>query len=126
MNEEKNNKELNYNFDFESQVNNNNTKESEETVEVLDDEILEDKPVLNNLDTANTVDSENKVNTVEDNIEILEENADEQKEEVKDNNVKKIKILNKEFNYEDVILVTMGIIILVSIFILPTIMRIFK
>lgn len=126
MNEEKNNKELNYNFDFESQVNNNNTKESEETVEVLDDEILEDKPVLNNLDTANTVDSENKVNTVEDNIEILEENADEQKEEVKDNNVKKIKILNKEFNYEDVILVTMGIIILVSIFLLPTIMRIFK
>lgn len=126
MNEEKNNKELNYNFDFESQVNNNNTKESEETVEVLDDEILEDKPVLNNLDTANTVDSENKVNTVEDNIEILEENADEHKEEVKDNNVKKIKILNKEFNYEDVILVAMGIIILVSIFLLPTIMRIFK
>lgn len=126
MNEEKNNKELNYNFDFESQVNNNNTKESEETVEVLDDEILEDKPVLNNLDTANTVDSENKVNTVDDNIEILEENADEQKEEVKDNNVKKIKILNKEFNYEDVILVAMGIIILVSIFLLPTIMRIFK
>lgn len=126
MNEEKNNKELNYNFDFESQVNNNNTKESEETVEVLDDEILEDKPVLNNLDTANTVDSENKVNTVDDNIEILEENVDEQKEEVKDNNVKKIKILNKEFNYEDVILVAMGIIILVSIFLLPTIMRIFK
>ena len=86
---------MNYNFDFESQVNNNNTKESEETVEVLDDEILEDKPILNNLDTANTVDSENKVNTVDDNIEILEENADEQKEEVKDNNVKKIKILNK-------------------------------
>ena len=126
MNEEKNNKELNYNFDFESQVNNNNTKESEETVEVLDDETLEDKPVLNNLDTANTVDSENKVNTVDDNIEILEENSDEQKEEVKDNNVKKIKILNKEFNYEDVILVAMGIIILVSIFLLPTIMRIFK
>ena len=126
MNEEKNNKELNYNFDFESQVNNNNTKESEETVEVLDDEILEDKPILNNLDTANTVDSENKVNTVDDNIEILEENADEQKEEVKDNNVKKIKILNKEFNYEDVILVAMGIIILVAIFLLPTIMRIFK
>lgn len=126
MNEEKNNKELNYNFDFESQVNNNNTKESEETVEVLDDETLEDKPILNNLDTANTVESENKVNTVDDNIEILEENADEQKEEVKDNNVKKIKILNKEFNYEDVILVAMGIIILVSIFLLPTIMRIFK
>ena len=126
MNEEKNNKELNYNFDFESQVNNNNTKESEETVEVLDDETLEDKPILNNLDTANTVDSENKVDTVDDNIEILEENADEQKEEVKDNNVKKIKILNKEFNYEDVILVAMGIIILVAIFLLPTIMRIFK
>ncbi len=126
MNEEKNNNELNYNFDFESQVNNNNTKESKETVEVLDDETLEDKPVLNNLDTANIVDSENKVNTVDDNIEILEENADEQKEEVKDNNVKKIKILNKEFNYEDVILVAMGIIILVSIFLLPTIMRIFK
>lgn len=126
MNEEKNNKELNYNFDFESQVNNNNIKESEETVEVLDDETLEDKPILNNLDTANTVESENKVNTVDDNIEILEENADEQKEEVKDNNVKKIKILNKEFNYEDVILVAMGIIILVSIFLLPTIMRIFK
>lgn len=126
MNEEKNNNELNYNFDFESQVNNNNTKESEETVEVLDDETLEDKPVLNNLDTANIVDSKNKVNTVDDNIEILEENADEQKEEVKDNNVKKIKILNKEFNYEDVILVAMGIIILVSIFLLPTIMRIFK
>ena len=126
MNEEKNNKELNYNFDFESQVNNNNTKESEETFEVLDDEILEDKPILNNLDTVNTIDGENKVNTVDDNIEILEENADEQKEEVKDNNVKKIKILNKEFNYEDVILVVMGIIILVSIFLLPTIMRIFK
>ena len=126
MNEEKNNKELNYNFDFESQVNNNNTKESEETVEVLDDETLEDKPILNNLDTANTVDSENKVDTVDDNIEILEENADEQKEEVKDNNVKKIKILNKEFNYEDVILVAMGIIILVAIFLLPTIMRRFK
>lgn len=126
MNEEKNNKELNYNFDFESQVNNNNTKESEETFEVLDDEILEDKPILSNLDTVNTIDGENKVNTVDDNIEILEENADEQKEEVKDNNVKKIKILNKEFNYEDVILVVMGIIILVSIFLLPTIMRIFK
>ena len=126
MNEEKNNKELNYNFDFESQINNNNTKESEETFEVLDDEILEDKPILSNLDTVNTIDGENKVNTVDDNIEILEENADEQKEEVKDNNVKKIKILNKEFNYEDVILVVMGIIILVSIFLLPTIMRIFK
>lgn len=126
MNEEKNNKELNYNFDFESQVNNNNTKESEETFEVLDDEILEDKPILSNLDTVNTIDGENKVNTVDDNIEILEENADEQKEEVKDNNVKKIKILNKEFNYEDVILVVMGIIILVSIFLLPIIMRIFK
>ena len=117
---------MNYNFDFESQINNNNTKESEETFEVLDDEILEDKPILSNLDTVNTIDGENKVNTVDDNIEILEENADEQKEEVKDNNVKKIKILNKEFNYEDVILVVMGIIILVSIFLLPTIMRIFK
>ena len=60
--------------------------------------------------------------------ENVEESTDDNLDETKNSetNVKKIKILNKEFNYEDVILVLMGIVIVAAIFLMPKIMSMFK
>mgnify|MGYP000673061662 CR=1 FL=1 len=65
------------------------------------------------------------IEKLEENVEELtDDNLDETKNS--ETNVKKIKILNKEFNYEDVILVLMGIVIVAAIFLMPKIMSMFK
>ena len=124
-NEENKNQDLNYDFDFASQVTKNENV-VEENVEALDDnEIEEFEEVDDSFEETNAA-VENGFD-VDSDIEKLEEIPESNEEVSKDeNNVKKIKILKWEFNFEDVVLVIIGLVIIASIFLLPKIMNIFK
>ena len=133
MNEE-NNKELNYDFDFANQV----TKKEEnlEETEVLqeDDEVLEeiDENTIEHITDGNDVKdttSDLKNEEIIEKTEILQEDAEvleesETNEEQKDG--KKIKILGKEFLIEDLILIGIGLLLIISIFLMPKIVDIFS
>ena len=119
-NEENKNQDLNYDFDFENQVVKNEPVQNTE-VEVLNDIEFEELEEVNSISN-----DEPKIEELQE--EILEENDQVTDSETKtdDTNNKKIKILGKEFMFEDVILVIIGIIIIASIFLLPKIMKLFN
>ena len=118
----KENKDLNYDFGFENQV----TKKDEKVPDATDEvEVLDDSTDSTDVKIENNNTETNDIEKLEENVEELtDDNLDETKNS--ETNVKKIKILNKEFNYEDVILVLMGIVIVVAIFLMPKIMSMFK
>lgn len=118
MNEENKNKDLNYDFNFENQVvNTDNSNVKNEEMEILEDpetELLEEENVNNDI----------KVEELKDvSVESDGEKIDEGNTETEQ---KKIKILNKEFNFEDIVLVIIGLVIVAGIFLLPRIMNIFN
>ncbi|MCI9434652.1 MAG: hypothetical protein HFI86_05225 [Bacilli bacterium] len=119
-NEENKNQDLTYDFNFEDQVVKNNQDIQNNEVEVLSDDGFENLEEVNETNTE-----ESKLEELQD--EILEEIEETNNTEVKDDsNNKKIKILNKEFNFEDIILLIIGLVIVASIFLLPRIMNIFS
>ncbi len=118
-NEENKNQELNYDFNFDNQV------VKEQAVKENDTGTLNDVEELEELEEVNEINSDSS--KIEELEEVLDENeqpinSDEKKEE--DN--KKIKLLGKEFNFEDIILLVIGLVIVASIFLLPRIMNIFN
>lgn len=118
MNNEENKKQdLNYDFNFENQVVQDETNQVKENVEVLTDEV---EP----LEELTEVEEKNSDN-VEDVMVELDSNNEPIEEQKTKEPAKKIKILNKEFNLEDVVLVLMGLAIVVAIFLLPRIMKMF-
>lgn len=133
MNEE-NNKELNYDFDFENQV----TKKEEnlEETEVLqeDDEVLEeiDENTVEHITDVNDVKattSDLKNEKIIEKTEILQEDTEVLKESEANEEQKvgkKIKILGKEFLIEDLILIGIGLLLVISIFLMPKIVDIFS
>ena len=127
MNEEKDKKDLNYNFGFESQVVQDNKKED---IEMLDDEILEEIDEKNEIAKVENVSQNNNSKTEivsenndMENAEILEEI--DVKPETNTENNRKIKILGREYNFEDVILLGIGLVLILAIFMMPRIMSIF-
>ncbi len=127
MNEEKDKKDLNYNFGFESQVVQDNKKED---IEMLDDEILEEIDEKNEIAKVENVSQNNNSKTEivsenndMENAEILEEI--DVKPETNPENNRKIKILGREYNFEDVILLGIGLVLILAIFMMPRIMSIF-
>ncbi len=118
-NEENKNQDLTYDFDFENQVV-KNEQEQNAKVEVLNDTEFEE------LEEVDEVNDEPKIEELQE--EILEENTQTTDSESKtdDTNNKKIKILGKEFMFEDAILVIIGVVIIASIFLLPKIMKLFN
>ena len=118
MNSEENkNQNLNYDFNFENQVvKNENSVENNALEEDEFEEIVEtnNDAKENNIDTNLATDNE-KETSVEN--ETKEENTEK---------VKIVKILGKEFNFEDIILAVIGLVLIVSIFIMPKIMNMFK
>lgn len=120
-NEENKNQDLNYDFDFENQVVKNEQERNTE-VEVLNDAEFEE------LEEVNEINDEGQPKIEEFQEEILEENNQTADNEPKidDTSNKKVKILGKEFLFEDVVLVVIGIVIIASIFLLPKIMKLFS
>lgn len=120
-NEENKNQDLTYDFNFENQVVKNEQSIQNNNVEDLND--VEELDELEEVEETNDVPSK-----TEELEEVLEESEQPNNEEEKkdDTNNKKIKILNKEFNLEDIILVVIGLVIVASIFLLPRIMNIFN
>lgn len=120
-NEENKNQDLTYDFNFENQVVKNDNETKTNDVEVLND--VEELDELEEVEETNEV-----VSKTEKLEEVLEEAEQPNNEEEKkdDTNNKKIKILNKEFNFEDIILLIIGLVIVASIFLLPRIMNIFN
>ncbi len=120
-NEENKNQDLTYDFNFENQVVKNDNDNQNNDVEVLND--VEELEELEEVEETDNVTS--KVDELEEVLEETEQptNTEETKD---DTNNKKIKILNKEFNLEDVILIIIGLVIIASIFLLPSIMNIFN
>lgn len=118
MNKDEKKENLNYDFDFEKQVVKPENK------------VLDDVEVLNDSEVDELEELE-EMKEPEINIEELKESNSEKNEnetiveETKEENVKKVKILNKEFNLEDIILLLIGLIIVLAIFLLPRIMKIF-
>lgn len=128
-NEEKEN--LTYDFNFDDQVvKKEEVPETKESIEVLDDsetEILDENLVTEN-DSENVLNDESiKENTSDVELDELTEitNSNSDQTENKEN-VKKVKILGKEFNYEDLILIVIGLVIIAAIFLMPRIMNMFK
>lgn len=129
MNNEEKKQDLTYDFDFESQVVKEEKNDSD-NVEILTDSEVEEEKQQGKVEELEEM---KEINETEIPIETLKEttnetlenttNVEENKEEEK---VKTIKILNKEFNFEDVVLILMGLIIVLSIFLLPRIMNIFS
>lgn len=128
-NEENKNQDLTYDFNFDDQVVKNEPKTENNEVEILDDNQIEELEEVN--ETTETIENEpiieNEPKIEELQEEILEESNQETNNETKndDTSNKKIKILGKEFMFEDVILVVIGLIIIVAIFLLPKIMKLF-
>lgn len=128
MNEE-NNKEMNYDFDFENQV----TKKEEtlEETEVLqeDDDVFEEIDESVTEKDVEIIEEKTDVELKEEqNKEIVEnlEETEESKMDDEQKNGKKIKVLGKEFLVEDLILIGIGLILIVSILVMPKIMGIFN
>lgn len=129
MNNEEKKQDLTYDFDFESQVAKEEKNDSDNVEILTDSEVEEEKQQ----EKSDELEEMKEINETEIPIETLKEttnetlenvtNSEENKEEEK---VKTIKILNKEFNFEDVVLILMGLIIVLSIFLLPRIMNIFS
>lgn len=127
-NEEKEN--LTYDFNFDDQVvKKEEVPETKESIEVLDDsetEILDENLVTEN-DSENVLNDESiKENTSDVELDELTEITNNSDQTENKENVKKIKILGKEFNYEDLILIVIGLVIIAAIFLMPRIMNMFK
>mgnify|MGYP004526211139 FL=1 len=127
-NEEKEN--LTYDFNFDDQVvKKQEVPETKESIEVLDDsetEILDENLVTEN-DSENVLNDESiKENTSDVELDELTEITNNSDQTENKENVKKIKILGKEFNYEDLILIVIGLVIIAAIFLMPRIMNMFK
>lgn len=123
-NEETKNQDLTYDFNFDDQVVKNEPKIENNQVEILNDNEIEELEEVN--ETPEIIEDEPKIEELQE--EILEENNQVTDNETKndDTSNKKIKILGKEFMFEDVILVVIGLIIIVAIFLLPKIMKLFS
>ena len=128
-NEEKEN--LTYDFNFDDQVvKKQEVPETKESIEVLDDsetEILDENLVTEN-DSENVLNDESiKENTSDVELDELTEITNNNSDQTENKeNVKKVKILGKEFNYEDLILIVIGLVIIAAIFLMPRIMNMFK
>lgn len=128
-NEEKEN--LTYDFNFDDQVvKKQEVPETKESIEVLEDsetEILDENLVTEN-DSENVSNDESiKENTSDVELDELTEITNNNSDQTENKeNVKKIKILGKEFNYEDLILIVIGLVIIAAIFLMPRIMNMFK
>lgn len=127
-NEEKEN--LTYDFNFDDQVvKKQEVPETKESIEVLDDsetEILDENLVTEN-DSENVLNDESiKENTSDVELDELTEITNNSDQTENKENVKKVKILGKEFNYEDLILIVIGLVIIAAIFLMPRIMNMFK
>lgn len=123
-NEKKDN--LTYDFDFDNQV-----VKKDDSVEILEvEENNSNSNVEKNDDLNNNITEklEDVSNDNQDQDEIEELTDVSQSEEKTENieKVKTIKILGKEFNYEDFILIVLGLVIIASIFLMPRIMNMFK
>ncbi len=125
-NEENKNQDLTYDFNFEDQVVKNDQNIKDNEVEVLNDVETEELEELEEIGEINNTTSKLD-ESQEELLEETETTTNNEEKETKDNtNNKKIKILNKEFNFEDIILVIIGLVIVASIFLLPRIMNIFN
>lgn len=128
-NEEKEN--LTYDFNFDDQVvKKQEVPETKESIEVLEDsetEILDENLVTEN-DSENVSNDESiKENTSDVELDELTEITNNNSDQTENKeNVKKVKILGKEFNYEDLILIVIGLVIIAAIFLMPRIMNMFK
>lgn len=128
-NEEKEN--LTYDFNFDDQVvKKQEVPETKESIEVLEDsetEILDENLVTEN-DSENVLNDESiKENTSDVELDELTEITNNNNDQTENKeNVKKVKILGKEFNYEDLILIVIGLVIIAAIFLMPRIMNMFK
>lgn len=114
------NQDLKYDFDFENQVAKDKTIDETET---LDDDFFEEVTEDQASQDVQENDDKKTLNNVSENVEVLEEKepVQEQTEEIK-----KIKILGKEFNFEDVVLILIGIVLIASIFLMPKIIDMFN
>ena len=117
-NEENKNQDLNYDFNFENQVAKDEQKPE---MEMLEDDEFEEIVETNN----NSSEIKNDVDTnLATNTEEVKETPEEN--ESKEEKIKTVKILGKEFNFEDVVLAVIGIVLIISIFVMPKIMNMFR
>ena len=121
-NEKKDN--LTYDFDFDNQV-----VKKDDSVEMLEVEENNSNSTAEKTEDLNDNETEKLEEVSNDNQDEIEELTDVSQNDEKTESVEKvktIKILGKEFNYEDFILIVLGLVIIASIFLMPRIMNMFK